>query len=142
MASSAASPPSAFPKPSRRNVPATVLSAVLLAQSISGGGAGDAAGAAASTPPGDAAGDALSGLFGKMGVSVPEFVGEPATYWKWLHEDVFSAFDANGDGHFDESEIGAHGLGQLDADKDGLVSMGEMTLSKALILFASLDADG
>ena len=148
--SSAHAPASAFPKPSLRKVPATVLSAVLLAGSISGCGAGEAAGATATASAaggdtgagGGGAGAKLSGLFGKMGVELPTFSGDSSTYWKWLHEDVFAALDANGDGNFDADELGDHGMKHLDADGDGLVSMGEMTLSKALLLFATMDLDG
>ena len=131
------SAPSMFPKP-RRSVPA-VLSAVLLAQSISGGG-----GAAANEAPTSAEPVKASShkLFGKIDVAVPEFSGDSSTYWKWLNEEVFNAFDANKDGNFDASEIGTKNMKHLGVDEDGKITRGEMTLTKALLLFSTLDTDG
>lgn len=81
-------------------------------------------------------------LFGKIDVAVPEFSGDSSTYWKWLNEEVFNAFDANKDGNFDASEIGTKNMKHLGVDEDGKITRGEMTLAKALLLFSTLDTDG
>ena len=115
------------------------MSAVLLAQSISGGGVAAANEAPTSAEPLKAS---YNKLFGKIDVAVPKFSGDSSTYWKWLNEEVFNAFDANKDGNFDVSEIGAENMKHLDADGDKKVTRGEMTLAKALLLFSALDTDG